>query len=291
MSITNHGTFSIYQPVIPPLPIKPVAPLPPVANIDPLPPEATADQIRARLQLIAAHDAAAQAYDAAKAQYDNSMEAWREAAAIITHWQSLADVNAIFARRADGADWHETTKALPDDRNYCLTLDGNVISVASDSQMFGIYEGMTLLETTDPAVAIGWTWTGSVLHPPAIDMRAAVNAERNRRQEAGFTISGVLYQTSRGSVIAITMLFTQAQAAIAADKQPGDLRWLNADRDFTFISANNTRIPMDAQTTLATCAMLLDYVSDLTDSARVLKDKSPTPEDYRDAKHWPVETA
>lgn len=165
MNITNHGAFALYTPVLATRPVEPVAPTPP-APLMPLAPDATPEQQAAFAAAQTAHQAAMASYDTAMQQHQTAMTTWRAAVAVIDHWQALVDVGAIFARRADGGDWYEITKALPDDRHYCLIIDGKVASVAPDAQMFGIQDGMTLLETTDTTAAIGWTWDGTTLAAP-----------------------------------------------------------------------------------------------------------------------------
>lgn len=75
-----------------------------------------------------------------------------------------------------------------------------------------------------------------------------INAERDRRLVAPFTFNGVAFQADpvsrdligRAQLSALTALFSGAQA--------GDLRWHGKPLDFEWIAADNSRMPMDAQT-------------------------------------------
>ena len=123
----NHGTFTIYTPVVPQRPAEPAAD----------------EQARAN---------------------------WRAAIAPIDRLQSLINAKAIFARRADGVDWYDHTREMVDGNHYALIVGGVVVSVATDAQAFGIIDGMTLVETTEPA-EIGWSWDGTALSPPSLGQR------------------------------------------------------------------------------------------------------------------------
>lgn len=177
MSIVNHGTFAIYQPVVPALPAEPVAPTPP-AMPAPLAPDATPEDQAAHAAAAAAYQFDMAVYEAAMSQHATALADWRLACFPIHRLETLIAHKAIFARRADGADWYDLTRDMPDGLHYALVIGGTVVSVADDAQMFGIQDGMTLLETTDAAVAIGWTWDGATLAPPPGPTLADVRSKK-----------------------------------------------------------------------------------------------------------------
>jgi hypothetical protein len=115
-----------------------------------------------------------------------------------------------------------------------------------------------------------------------------VDAERDRRIDAGFTFGGVLYQsraTDRENIAGAAQL---GFMAVVAGAQPGDLRWASADSDFRWIAADNTTVAMDAHTVVdfgRTCA---GQKQAQIFAARALKDMAPIPADYTDDKYWPA---
>jgi len=95
-----------------------------------------------------------------------------------------------------------------------------------------------------------WRQTWVVSNIPAPD-DAAVNAERDRRLSLGITFQSHTFQTDPDSRERIDRSRISAMAAIMGGVQPGDLRWHGLAVDFFWIAADDTRIPMDAQTMVA----------------------------------------
>lgn len=214
MTIINHGTFSLYTPTIAARPVQPVAPTPPVMPA-PLEPEPTPEQQAAHNAAQASYQASMATHETAIQQHAAAMDAWRAAVAVIAHWQALVDVGAIFARRGDGGDWYEITKALPDDRHYCIVMGGKVISTAPDAQMFGVQDGMTLLESTMPP-EIGWTWDGAILAPPAGPTLDALKATYKAKIDADAEHARLKYITpGDGMQMTYREKFEQAQGVNA----------------------------------------------------------------------------
>ncbi|MEZ5782062.1 MAG: DUF4376 domain-containing protein [Rhizobiaceae bacterium] len=75
-----------------------------------------------------------------------------------------------------------------------------------------------------------------------------VDAERDRRIEAGFEFNGVMFQARAQDQKRIAGAGTLALGAMVAGVQPGNLRWHGGSEDFAWIAADNTTMPMDAQT-------------------------------------------
>ena len=92
------------------------------------------------------------------------------------------------------------------------------------------------------------TWTVANLPGPT---DATVNAERDRRLGLGIVFRGATFQTDPDSRERIDRSRISAMAAIMGGVQPGDLRWHGLPVDFFWIAADDTRVPMDAQTMVA----------------------------------------
>lgn len=125
-------------------------------------------------------------------------------------------------------------------------------------------------------------WTVTTRAPTSGD----VNAERERRLQS-FTFAGKVYDFGRDSTVNIAGAGTLALAAIINGAQPGNLRWANADRDFTWICADNSTVTMDAQTCFAFAQAAAQWKRGHIIAARTIKDMSPIPNDYAANARWP----
>jgi hypothetical protein len=114
-----------------------------------------------------------------------------------------------------------------------------------------------------------------------------VNAERDRRLMS-FPFSGKTFDfcDNRGSDINIAGAGTLALAAIITGAQPGNLRWADANVDFTWVAADNSSVTMDAQTCLNFAKQAADWKARHIRKARALKDMSPIPADYASDSRW-----
>lgn len=122
--------------------------------------------------------------------------------------------------------------------------------------------------------------------PPFVAGIADVDAERDRRIDAGIEFQGVTFQsraTDRENIAGAAQL---AFMAVVAGAQAGDLRWSNTDADFTWIASDNTLVPMDAQTVVAFGKAAAERKQELIFAARQLKDMAEIPADYTDDKWW-----
>ncbi|EMQ6642068.1 DUF4376 domain-containing protein [Pseudomonas aeruginosa] len=123
--------------------------------------------------------------------------------------------------------------------------------------------------------------------PPYKPSAADIEQERDRRIDAGIEFQGVTFQsraTDRENIAGAAQL---AFMAVVAGAQAGDLRWSNADADFTWIASDNTLVPMDAQTVVAFGKAAAERKQALIFAARQLKDMAEIPADYTDDKWWP----
>lgn len=100
---------------------------------------------------------------------------------------------------------------------------------------------------------------------------------------------GVAYQTENASDREnILGALGTALAAITVDgAQAGEFRWADPKFDFFWIAADNTRVPMDAQTCLAFARAAVARKSLLVIAGNTIKQMDPIPQDYTDDKWWP----
>lgn len=173
----------------------------------------------------------------------------------------------------------------------------------------GIVSSITLIDDeTGPALAeqfgwimlppnyevqIGWTYEDGVFSPPPVIIYPIqpyqVDQERDRRIAEGFLFEDVRYQTeSQSDRENILGALGTALAAITVDgAQPGNLRWADPKFDFFWIAADNSRVPMDAQTCLAFARAAVARKSLLVIAGNTIKQMDPIPQDYTDDKWWP----
>lgn len=114
-----------------------------------------------------------------------------------------------------------------------------------------------------------------------------VDAERDRRVAGGFAFGGQDYQTRPEDRENIAGASTAALAAIVGGAQAGDLRWHGGDSDFCWIAADNTLVPMDAQTMFAFGQAAMAHKQAMIFAARALKDMEDIPADTADDQWWP----
>ena len=126
------------------------------------------------------------------------------------------------------------------------------------------------------------TWTTVTRAPTGKD----VNAERDRRLGT-FAFAGHSYNFGPDSQTNISGAGVLSLAAIINGATPGNLRWVDAGHDFTWIDASNQRVPMDAQTCFAFAQAAAIWKSAHIRAARTIKDLSPIPADYATDARWP----
>jgi hypothetical protein len=115
----------------------------------------------------------------------------------------------------------------------------------------------------------------------------AIDAERDRRLDAGVTFNGTRFQTrpaDRENVAGATQLAT---LAVMAGAQAGDLRWHGGEADFAWIAEDNSLVTMDAQTVILFGKAVAAAKSAYIFAARVLKDSDPIPADFTADSYWP----
>lgn len=127
----------------------------------------------------------------------------------------------------------------------------------------------------------------AVLLRSKTEIKALVNAERDRRIKSGFVHRGTLFQNTPADQKRIADARATALAAIINGAEPGDKKWTGQAAAFAWIAADNSLVTMDAQETLAFGEAAARWESDHVFAARALKDMDPIPSDYTDNKHWP----
>lgn len=140
----------------------------------------------------------------------------------------------------------------------------------------------------------GWVVLDERPEPPVISATSdQIDAERDRRISAGFEFGGVWYQSRLpssshpGDWEVFSGKALEALIAQLSGAQPGDLRWSDPAEDFAWIAADNSRVPMDAQTVIELAKAASAHRSRHTFAGSDLKAMQPIPADYSDDKWWP----
>ena len=118
-------------------------------------------------------------------------------------------------------------------------------------------------------------------------LESAVDVERDRRIDGGFSFEGRPYQSRPGDRENIAGASTAAFAAMSLGAVAGDLRWHGGDSDFAWIAADNTLVPMDAPTMFAFGQAAMMHKQGLIFAARALKDAEDIPADCSAGIYWP----
>lgn len=120
-----------------------------------------------------------------------------------------------------------------------------------------------------------------------------VDAERDKRISAGFTFKGVRYQSRlpsnghSGDWDVFSGKALDAFIAVSQGAQPNDLRWSDPNSDFSWIAADNSRVPMDAPTVIELCRAASTHRSKHIFAGSDIKAMTPIPVDFADDKWWP----
>ena len=119
-------------------------------------------------------------------------------------------------------------------------------------------------------------------------LRLAVTAERDRRMTSTFSFAERDFDCDNDSLARITGAATLAGFAIGAGASVGNLRWHGTAEDFTWITADNNLIVMDAQTCFAFGQAAAHNQSAHIFAAVAIKTMVPIPADYAtNDDYWP----
>lgn len=134
----------------------------------------------------------------------------------------------------------------------------------------------------------GMKWNGTSAAPVVpVVFSDDVNAERDRRIDAGFPFMGAIIQCDPGSQDNILGASQLAALAIMAGAQAGDYRWHGGETDFVWITADNTLLPLDAPGVVEMGRAAAAWKSACIFAARAIKALEPIPADHADDARWP----
>lgn len=180
----------------------------------------------------------------------------------------------FFSASAGGFLNDDIHKSLPADavkitfEHYCTLLDG---------------------QSNGKLIRLSVDGLPELVDPPALAIvDAMIDAERDRRIDAGLRFAGVLYQSKTTDRENIAGAAQMAFMAVVGGVQAGNLRWSNPDQDFAWICAENTLVPMDAQTVVEFGRAAALRKSELIYAGRALKDLPEIPENFTDDAWWPA---
>jgi hypothetical protein len=128
-----------------------------------------------------------------------------------------------------------------------------------------------------------WNGTSWVPHPVTSEQ---VNIEREKRIVSGFIFNGKLLDFDASSKANISGAAQMAFMAIVAGAKAGNKRWNNGEQDFAWRTADDTFMPMDAQTVIALGQAAAGHEQRHRIASWVLKAMNPIPDDYMDDKYW-----
>lgn len=153
---------------------------------------------------------------------------------------------------------------------YAFALDG--------SEDAFIPSGLLDMTAAEVELHINPVW-----QPTAAD----VDVERDRRMAAGVEFKGSLFQSRPSDHENIIGAAQLAFMAVASGAKQGNLRWSDPNRDFTWIAADNSLVPMDAPAVVELGKAVIARKQSLIHAGRQLKDMAEIPSDYIDDKWWP----
>lgn len=131
-----------------------------------------------------------------------------------------------------------------------------------------------------------WTIGWSVVSKSYEGKSMMITRERDRRLNGTFLFDGKEYDFDSQSKARISGAGTLAGFAISSGAQPGDYYWNGGTDPFTWISSDNTKIQMDAQTCFSFAKTAAEFERNLIFKARLLKDMETIPTDYENDSYW-----
>lgn len=178
--------------------------------------------------------------------------------------------------------------------------DGLVLSLVQSANPIADFDGIEVTDAEFAAVGESpWTWRVDLSSSRLVPRTKAeieawmsaptpdeVNSERDRRMYSGVSFKGNTYDSDLESRQAVSDAASAALVATLQGAADGDTRWLDQDRDFMWITAENVQVAMDAPTVVALGKRMVASRTELANAARVLKDMGEVPTDYRDDKWW-----
>ncbi|MCX5569593.1 hypothetical protein [Kaistia nematophila] len=154
---------------------------------------------------------------------------------------------------------------------FAQIINGIVVSrIEADEEFIATLEGEWVRDA-DFAMVLGHGWDGTKSIPPPADPISAsdVNAERDRRLALPIEFGGEQYQATDGTI--------QDDFGLAV---------AGLQTSFSRIALDNHIVVLSAEQMIELGRAVTERRSTLALAARRLKDKTPTPSDYRNDKHW-----
>ncbi|MDP9837615.1 hypothetical protein J2T09_002367 [Neorhizobium huautlense] len=121
-----------------------------------------------------------------------------------------------------------------------------------------------------------------------------VDAERDRRMDAGFAFNGKVYQARERDILNIAGKAARATKAQIDGAREGDLQWATPGQNFAWIAADNSLTPMDAWMMVEFGQAADDFVTFMFMRGREIKDRIIAGEafDFKEDSLWqPTPTA
>ena len=131
-----------------------------------------------------------------------------------------------------------------------------------------------------------WIVANGVVSRAVIVTKAMVDAERDRRIAAGFVFEGKLIDFDAVSKENITGAGAMAGTALAMGAVAGDLFWHGGTEPFSWITADNTKLELDAASMFAMSQAAGNHVTAHFMAGRALKDFTTIPAAYTDDEYW-----
>ena len=132
-----------------------------------------------------------------------------------------------------------------------------------------------------------WIVANGVVSRSVIVTPDMVDAERDRRIAAGFMFNGKMIDFDQVSKENITGAGAMAGTALAMGAVAGDLYWHGGTEPFSWITADNTKLDLDAHQMFAMSQAAGNHVTAFFFAGRNLKDFTTIPASYADDDWWP----
>lgn len=145
------------------------------------------------------------------------------------------------------------------------------------------------IETSEVVIEnpVDWIVANGVVSRAVIVTKAMVDAERDRRIAAGFMFNGKMIDFDQVSKENITGAGAMAGTALAMGAVTGDLHWHGGAEPFSWITADNTKLELDAASMFAMSQAAGNHVTAHFFAGRTLKDFTTIPAAYADDDWWP----
>ncbi len=136
----------------------------------------------------------------------------------------------------------------------------------------------------------GWLWDGeTATAPPVPEVQITsydVDAERDRRTDAGFTYLGHLFQSDQKSRENITGATTSAVAYLVGGGSATEADWTGSGSPFVWLAEDNAAVPLTAPEMIAFGNAAMAHVAAHIHKGRAIKALDPIPVDFANDSYW-----